>query len=51
MDAITPLTRAISRALDEHDPIDGRFTLEVSSPGLERSLRTPAHFRARSAWR
>ena len=45
MDAITPLTRAISRALDEHDPIDGRFTLEVSSPGLERTLRTPEHFR------
>ena len=44
MDAITPLTRAISRALDEHDPIDGRFTLEVSSPGLERTLRTPEHF-------
>ena len=45
MDAITPLTRAISRALDEADPIDGRFTLEVSSPGLERTLRTPEHFR------
>ena len=45
MDAITPLTRAISRALDEHDPIDGRFTLEVSSPGLERTLRTPDHYR------
>ncbi len=44
MDAITPLTRAISRALDEHDPIDGRFTLEVSSPGLERALRTPEQF-------
>jgi ribosome maturation factor RimP len=44
MDAITPLTRAISRAIDEHDPIDGHFTLEVSSPGLERTLRTPAHF-------
>jgi ribosome maturation factor RimP len=45
MDAITPLTRAISRALDEHDPIDGHFTLEVSSPGLERNLRTPEHYR------
>ncbi len=44
MDDITAVTRAISRAIDEHDPIDGRFTLEVSSPGLERTLRTPAHF-------
>jgi ribosome maturation factor RimP len=45
MDAIYPLTKAISRALDEADPIPGGFTLEVSSPGLERALRTPAHFR------
>ena len=30
--------------LDELDPIPGRYTLEVSSPGVERSLRTPAHF-------
>jgi ribosome maturation factor RimP len=44
MDLIAQATRAISRAFDEHDPIPGRFTLEVSSPGLERTLRTPAHF-------
>ena len=30
--------------LDELDPIPGRYTLEVSSPGVERTLRTPAHF-------
>jgi ribosome maturation factor RimP len=44
MGVITELTRRISRALDEHDPISGHFTLEVSSPGLERPLRTPEHF-------
>ena len=44
MAAIAPLTREISRALDVHDPISGHFTLEVTSPGLERALRTPAHF-------
>jgi ribosome maturation factor RimP len=44
LDDLTGLTRTISRALDEADPIDGRFKLEVSSPGLERTLRTPAHF-------
>ncbi len=44
MDAITTVTREVSRALDEADPIDSHFTLEVSSPGLERLLRTPAHF-------
>jgi ribosome maturation factor RimP len=46
IDAISTLARAISRALDEHDPIQGHYTLEVSSPGLERPLRTPAHFAA-----
>jgi ribosome maturation factor RimP len=41
---ITAVTRAVSRALDDQDPIAGRYSLEVSSPGLERPLRTPAHF-------
>lgn len=41
---IAQLTREISRSLDEHDPISGRYTLEVTSPGLERPLRTPAHY-------
>lgn len=41
---IGSLTRAVSRLIDETDPIPGGFTLEVSSPGLERPLRTPEHF-------
>jgi len=41
---ITAVTRAVSRALDEHDPIPERYSLEVSSPGLERPLRTPLHY-------
>ena len=45
IDEISKVTRALSRALDEADPISGRYTLEVSSPGLERPLRTPDHFR------
>jgi ribosome maturation factor RimP len=45
IDLIATATRAISRALDEHDPVPGRYTLEVSTPGLERTLRTPAHYR------
>jgi ribosome maturation factor RimP len=49
LDAITSATRALSSALDA-DPalstlLPGPYTLEVSSPGLERPLRTPAHFR------
>ena len=41
---VSRLARAMSRALDEHDPIDGSYTLEVSTPGLERPLRTADHF-------
>ena len=44
LDVIATATRAVSRLLDEHDPVPGRYTLEVSSPGLERRLRTPDHF-------
>lgn len=41
---IARLTREISHLLDEEDPIAGHYTLEVSSPGLERNLRRPDHF-------
>ena len=44
LEAIALATRLISRELDHEDPVPGHYTLEVSSPGLERSLRTPAHF-------
>ncbi len=44
LESLTRANRCVSEWLDEHDPIAGRFTLDVSSPGLERKLRTPAHF-------
>ncbi len=44
LDELGEASRAVSSALDELDPIPGRYTLSVSSPGLERRLRTPAHF-------
>src|SRR5207248_11775609 len=44
LDGVSEATLVVSDALDRHDPIAGRYTLEVSSPGLERPLRTPAHF-------
>jgi len=44
MGVIGSFTRSLSRLLDETDPISSAFTLEVSSPGLERPLRTPEHF-------
>jgi ribosome maturation factor RimP len=44
LDELGEATREVSAALDDLDPIPGRYTLSVSSPGLERRLRTPAHF-------
>jgi ribosome maturation factor RimP len=44
LEALTEANRAVSALLDELDPIPGRYSLEVSSPGIERPLRTPAHF-------
>jgi ribosome maturation factor RimP len=44
LEALTKANRQVSEWLDVNDPIAGRFTLDVSSPGLERKLRTPAHF-------
>ena len=45
LDTISAVTTRVSRLLDEHDPVPGRYTLEVSSPGVERPLRKPEHFR------
>ena len=46
LDALGALNTAISRALDAAPDAApaGRYQLEVSSPGVERPLRTPAHF-------
>jgi ribosome maturation factor RimP len=44
LEALTQANRVVSSVLDEHDPFPGHYTLEVSSPGVERTLRTPAHF-------
>ena len=44
IDVIGRLTRSISHLLDDEDPIAGHYTLEVSSPGLERALRRPEHY-------
>ena len=44
LETITRSSEQISDLLDVHDPVPGRYTLEVSSPGLERPLKTPAQF-------
>lgn len=38
------LSRRLSPLLDERDPIDGEYTLEVSSPGIDRPLTRPGDF-------
>lgn len=44
LDEVAAASRTVSHALDEQDPLPGAYTLEVSSPGLERRLRKPHHF-------
>src|SRR5918999_6452317 len=44
LDTVAEVSEELSRGLDLRDPLPGRYTLEVSSPGLERSLRSPEHF-------
>ncbi|CAB4861434.1 unannotated protein [freshwater metagenome] len=44
LDKLALITRLLNREFEHNDPIPGNYTLEVSSPGLERTLRTPAHF-------
>lgn len=44
LDDCERVSRAVSDALDAADPIPSHYTLEVSSPGLDRVLRTREHF-------
>lgn len=49
LDGVSEATHLVSSALDDHDSELGdlatdRYVLEVSSPGIERPLRTPEHF-------
>ncbi|MBN2404673.1 MAG: ribosome maturation factor RimP [Coriobacteriia bacterium] len=44
LDAVAGTNEWVSEALDEFDGLSGPYTLEVSSPGIERALRTREHF-------
>lgn len=44
VDDCTQLSHAIEKLLDERDPIPGEYTLEVSSPGIDRPLTRPKDF-------
>jgi ribosome maturation factor RimP len=39
------VSRQVSAVLDVEDPVPGHYVLEVSSPGLDRKLTKPAHYR------
>jgi ribosome maturation factor RimP len=41
---LAEVNRLVSPILDQHDPIPGRYTLEVSSPGVERPLKGAEHY-------
>lgn len=45
IDCCEAVSRPLSDALDEADPIQGSYTFEVSSAGLDRVLKKPAHFK------
>jgi ribosome maturation factor RimP len=44
VDDCAQVSHAVSEVLELQDPIKGHYTLEVSSPGSDRILRTRAHF-------
>lgn len=44
IDDCEAVSRQASAILDVEDPLPGNYTLEVSSPGLDRTLTKPAHF-------
>jgi len=45
LDDLQSVSEEISAILDALDPVPGSYTLEVSSPGLDRPLRTEADYR------
>jgi ribosome maturation factor RimP len=44
-DVVEQVSKDLSRALDQADPVAGSYTLEVSTPGLSRPLHTGRDFR------
>jgi ribosome maturation factor RimP len=45
LEDLQSVSQEVSAVLDAEDPIEGRYTLEVSSPGLDRPLRGEADYR------
>ncbi len=45
MDNLSEVSRELGALLDVHDVVQGAYTLEVSSPGINRPLKRPDHFK------
>lgn len=45
LDLCASISNELSPFLDVHPPMSGRYRLEVSSPGIERKLTKPVHFK------
>jgi ribosome maturation factor RimP len=45
LDRISEVSRGLSRLFDAEYDVEGPYQLEVTSPGLERALKRPSHFR------
>ena len=45
MEDLSQVSRELGALLDEHDVVEGAYTLEVSSPGINRPLKSPEHFK------
>jgi ribosome maturation factor RimP len=45
VDNLSQVSRELSALLDVHDVVEGGYTLEVSSPGINRPLKLPEHFK------
>lgn len=45
LDELAPMSRHLGDVLDVHDVVPSTYVLEVSSPGINRRLRQPEHFR------
>jgi ribosome maturation factor RimP len=45
LDDVAEASRVVSAAMDEQDPIASAYVLEVTSPGVDRPLTLPRHWR------
>jgi len=46
LDKCTEVTKILSPIFDVEPPVSGQYNLEISSPGIERNLKKPKHFKA-----